>query len=329
MTAMPKKYGVILVNLGTPEVATPLGVRRFLRQFLSDPRVVDLPRWLWWPILNGIILPLRSKRVARAYTSIWTQKGSPLLSISQELCARLEQRMTDSGFPCYIELAMTYGSPSLMEIWEKLNARNVSNILLLPMYPQYSVSTTAPVWDAWGKIMATQTVIPSLQFSASYHDNPHYIKALAESIRCHWQAHGSHHLLFSFHGIPVRYVEKGDPYPTQCEQTASLVAAELGLGDDAWSLSYQSRFGKAPWIQPYTDETLSRLAVMGVKHVDIICPGFAVDCLETLEEIAVDGNALFMANGGEKLHYISALNATEPHIDLFEALIKFNIGTEI
>ena len=329
MTAVSEKYGVILINLGTPEVATPMGVRRFLRQFLSDPRVVDLPRWLWWPILNGIILPLRSKRVASAYASIWTPKGSPLLSISQELRARLEQRMADSGSRCYIELAMTYGSPSLMEVWEKLNAKHVSTILLLPMYPQYSVSTTAPVWDAWAKIMATQTVIPSLQFAASYHDNPFYIKALAERIRCHWQDHGSHHLLFSFHGIPLRYVEKGDPYPAQCEQTASLVAAELGLGDDAWSLSYQSRFGKAPWLQPYTDETLSRLPSMGIKRVDIICPGFAVDCLETLEEIAVEGNALFMANGGEEFHYISALNATEPHVELFEALIKFYIGAEI
>lgn len=327
MIAADKKYGVILVNLGTPEAATPTAVRRFLRQFLSDPRVVDIPGWFWWPLLNGVILPLRSGRVAKAYAKIWTTQGSPLLAISQRLRQGIEQRLNQSGVDCRIELAMTYGSPSLEEAWLKLRDSQVSKVLLLPMYPQYSVSTSASVWDKWSRLMAVQTRLPSFQFFSCYYDDPNYIKALAESVRNHWRTNGRHHLLFSFHGIPVRYVKKGDPYQTQCEKTAQLVAAELGLAPEAWSLSYQSRFGKEPWLQPYTDETLSRLARSGTGKVDIICPGFSVDCLETLEEIAVEGKALFLSNGGEVCYYIPALNETELHIDMFEALIKYNIET--
>lgn len=322
MDSKERKLGVILVNLGTPEQATASAVRCFLRQFLADKRVVDLPRWLWFPLLNGLILPLRAGRVARLYQSIWTDKGAPLLAISKDVAASLQLRL-DRVSPCYqVELAMTYGSPSLLDAWDNLHQQGISEVVILPMYPQYSVSTTAAVWDGWSRVMAEQTLIPATIFCAEYHTHPLYISALARSVREQWRQHGKRHLLFSFHGIPVRYAaEQGDPYPRQCEVTAQRVATELGLDKTQWSLSYQSRFGKEPWLTPYTDEMLVSLARHGLKEIDVICPGFAVDCLETLREIAIEGKEIFMQSGGESYGYIPALNSTEPHIALYEALV--------
>ena len=321
MEANMKKRGVILVNLGTPEQATPGSVRSFLRQFLSDKRVVDLPRWLWYPLLNGLILPLRSGRVAKLYQEIWTEQGAPLLTISKDVATNLQLRL-DSVSPCYlVELAMTYGFPSLQDAWNNLQAQGVSELVILPMYPQYSVSTTAAVWDAWASLMGRQTRIPSAFFCADYHAHPLYLSSLAESVREQWHKYGKRHLLFSFHGIPVRYAKKGDPYPRQCQVTAEGVASLLGLERTQWSLSYQSRFGKEPWLTPYTDEMLVSLVGHGVNEIDVICPGFAVDCLETLNEIAMEGKEIFMQSGGKAYGYIPALNSTEPHIALYEALV--------
>ncbi len=315
------RRGVILVNLGTPETATAQGVRHFLQEFLSDRRVVDLPRWLWWPLLHGVILPLRSRRVAKAYAQIWQAEGSPLLVISRQQQAAVQSALQTMGHGEPVELAMSYGEPSLQTAWQNLRAQGVEEVLLLPLYPQYSSTTTAPIFDGWARVMAQEHRIPALQFLDDYHDHPLYISALSHSIRQHWQQHGQGHLLFSFHGIPQRYAERGDPYPQQCQSTARLVAEQLGLESAEWGVAFQSRFGREPWLQPYTDEVLRQLPKSGLRRVDIICPAFAADCLETLEEIAVEGKHLFIQAGGEQYHYIPALNAEPAHVHLLTQLI--------
>jgi protoporphyrin/coproporphyrin ferrochelatase len=315
------RRGVILVNLGTPETATAQGVRHFLQEFLSDRRVVDLPRWLWWPLLHGVILPLRSRRVAKAYAQIWQAEGSPLLVISRQQQAAVQSALQTMGHGEPVELAMSYGEPSLQTAWQNLRAQGVDEVLLLPLYPQYSSTTTAPIFDGWARVMAQEQRIPALQFLDDYHDHPLYISALSHSIRQYWQQHGQGHLLFSFHGIPQRYAERGDPYPQQCQSTARLVAEQLGLESAEWGVAFQSRFGREPWLQPYTDEVLRQLPKSGLRRVDIICPAFAADCLETLEEIAVEGKHLFIQAGGEQYHYIPALNAEPAHVHLLTQLI--------
>lgn len=317
---MPQR-GVILVNLGTPASATAQGVREFLRAFLSDRRVVDVPRWLWWPLLHGVILPLRSRRVAKAYAQIWQSGGSPLMVISRQQQAAVQEALQGLGYGVPVELAMSYGEPSLGTAWSRLKAQGVDEVLILPLYPQYSSTTTAPIFDAWARVMATEHRIPTTLFLDDYHDHPLYIAALSQSIRDHWQEHGQGYLLFSFHGIPVRYAERGDPYPQQCRTTARLVAEQLALEDGTWGVSFQSRFGREPWVQPYTDETLIQLAHSGRRQLDIICPAFAADCLETLEEIAVEGKQSFLQAGGERYHYIPALNAEPAHVHLLTQLI--------
>lgn len=314
--------GIILVNLGTPSAATAEGVRDFLRPFLSDRRVVDLPRWLWWPLLHGVILPLRSRRVARAYAQIWRDGGSPLLVTSRQQQQALQAALQAQGRDEPVALAMSYGEPSLAQAWQQLRSQGVTDVLLLPLYPQYSSTTTASVFDGWARLMAAQPRVPALRLLSDYHDHPAYIDALAQSIRQHWQQHPQpDHLLFSFHGIPQRYAERGDPYALQCRQTAQRVADQLGLASEQWSLAFQSRFGREPWLQPYTDETLAQLARSGVKRLDILCPGFAADCLETLEEIAEEGQQIFLAAGGEEYRYIPALNDSAAHIQLLLALV--------
>lgn len=301
--------GLLLFNLGTPEKPERGAVARYLRQFLSDPRVVDLPRWLWLPLLNLVIIPLRSGRVARAYGRIWGEEGSPLLTFSQRLAQRVERV---SGMPT--ELGMTYGHPSMRSALEALRAKGASEITVLPLYPQYSGTTTAAGYDAVDAALAALNWRPKLTRINDYHDHEAWVRAVADSIRAYRSTNGeAEKLMFSLHGIPQRYVAEGDPYQAHCEASARAIAQAAGLADDAWMLTYQSRFGREPWLQPYTDKTLEALAEEGVRHVQVVCPGFAADCLETLEEIAMENRELFIEAGGERLDYIPALNDSEAH----------------
>jgi protoporphyrin/coproporphyrin ferrochelatase len=312
--------GVLLVNLGTPEAPTPAAVRRFLAEFLWDPRVVEAPRWLWWLALHGVILRFRPSRSAHAYRQIWTPQGSPLLLHTRSLvdCVRgILQRQ----FPATVVLGMSYGSPGIPAALEQLRRAGMRRLLVLPLYPQYSCTTTASVFDRVTAQLQRWRWVPELRFIGSYHDEPAYIDALAASIREHWRTHERGHLLFSFHGVPRRYLLAGDPYHCQCHKTARLVADRLGLDGGAWTVSFQSQVGREEWLRPYTDETLLRLARDGQRRVSVVCPGFATDCLETLEEIAIRNRALFLANGGEFYDYVPALNASDAHAAFLAELI--------
>lgn len=318
------RFGVLLVNLGTPDAPTPEAVRRYLGEFLWDKRVVDTPRPLWWLILHGVILRLRPRRVAKAYQSVWMDEGSPLLVIGRRqqraLAAALERRFSET-IP--VELAMTYGQPSMEEAGLKLRDAGVERILVVPLYPQFSRSTTAAVFDRLARALAACPHLPELRFVRDYHDHPAYIQALAASIREHWQAHGGERgkLILSYHGIPKRYTDSGDPYARHCARTSELVAESLGLADDDWQMTYQSRFGREEWLKPYTDETLKEWGHAGVKHVDIVSPAFAADCLETLEELEVENRENFIQAGGKTYRYIPALNDRTDHIDLLTQLV--------
>ncbi len=321
----PSKHGVILINLGTPSEPTSQAVRHFLREFLSDRRVVGLSPWLWLPLLYGVILPRRSPRVAKNYRKIWLreQNKSPLLYFSEQQAEKLQKRFDEQGQPVVVRCAMTYGNPSLSSVWQEFKRLGITRVSLLPLYPQYSSSTSAPTLDAWSRVMGREFALPDLHWIRDYHQHPLYIRALAESVRQSWQqGSGQSYLLISCHGIPVRYQDQGDPYPQQCQQTATLLARELGLEEDQWSLTFQSRFGKEPWITPYTDEVLQQLPAQGIRNISVICPSFSVDCLETLEEIADEGQALFLKAGGEQFNYIAALNDSKSHIELFYQLIQ-------
>ncbi|RQW62493.1 ferrochelatase [Vibrio viridaestus] len=314
----PGKTGVLIANLGTPEQPTPKAVKAFLGQFLHDQRVVDLTRWLWCPILHGIILPIRSPKVAKLYQSIWLDDGSPLMVYSQRQKVKLEKQL---DIP--VELAMTYGSPSVEQGMKRLAEKGVESVVVLPLYPQYSASTTGSVFDALAKVLSKQRVIPNIHFVRDYHDHPLYIRALAQSVRESWRLNGQgDYLLCSYHGIPQRYADNGDIYPLHCERTTELLAKELGLGSDKIGHTYQSRFGREEWLQPYTDKTLEALPSKGVKKLDVISPAFSVDCLETLEEIAQQGKESFIAAGGDDYHFIPCLNDNEAHIKLMEHIVK-------
>lgn len=317
-----KQYGVLLVNLGTPDAPTPKAVRRYLKEFLSDKRVVDLNRLLWWPILNGIILPIRSPKVAEAYKSIW-QNDSPLRSIGYQQAHRLRERLVeDKGLECHVELAMTYGNPSIADGLARLQASGCKRVVVLPLYPQYSATTTASVADALAKALGQIRHLPETRMVHHYFDHPLYIKALAGSVKSYWKKHGQpNKLIMSFHGIPQRYADAGDPYPEHCRATARALAEALELRDEQWQLCYQSRFGREPWLQPYLDKTLEIFPKQGVKGVQVVCPAFAADCLETLEEIAEENEETFMAAGGEKYGYIPALNDSPCHMKLLAALV--------
>lgn len=311
---MTTKKAVILVNLGTPEAATEEGIRNFLKAFLMDRRVVDLPRWFWRPLLNIVVLPLRSKRVTHAYQQIWMDGGSPLMVYSKAQQEALQQVL---GEEFIVELAMTYGEPSLNTVWKKLKSAGVSDICLIPLYPQYSSTTTAPVLDAWHDILKIEHAVPSFSFIAEHYQYPEYTDALKHSILTSgFQPDSKDSLLFSFHGIPERYSKRGDPYAEQCHQTAANVAKSLGLPDSQWQVSFQSRFGREKWLEPYTDAVLESLPKKGSKRLFIISPAFSVDCLETLEEIAQEGKQTFIAAGGESFHYIPALNQNAEYIHL-------------
>ena len=317
--------GVLVVNLGTPENPTARDVRRFLREFLGDRRVVDIPRMLWWPILNGLILPFRSAKLTAQYRSIWQAGGSPLLVNSlkqvEGLRAIFNQQSSDS---VVVELGMTYGQPSIAAGLRKLREQRVRKIVILPLYPQYSATTTAAVFDAVATELKSWRWVPETRFINHYADNPNYIQALVSSIQKQWEKRRGDCLLISFHGLPERSLQEGDPYFCFCQKTARLISEQLGLSADQWRLVFQSRFGREAWLKPYCDETLKALPAEGKKQVDIICPGFAADCLETLEEIAIRNRDIFMEAGGEYYRYIPALNDDALHLN---ALTKIILNT--
>jgi ferrochelatase len=320
--------GILLTNLGTPAAPTAAAVRRYLAEFLWDPRVVERPRWLWWLVLHGIILRLRPRRAAKSYAKIWTEAGSPLLHISQQQAGQLRAALEPLfAGPVKVALAMRYGEPSIAAGLQSLRKAGARRILVLPLYPQYSATTTASTLDAVTRELQHWRWVPELRFVNHYHDHPSYIHALAASIQSAWESHGrAEKLLFSFHGLPQRCLDAGDPYFCECHKTARLVAQALQLQDTEWETTFQSRFGPEPWLQPYTDHTLEKLAKQGVRHVQIICPGFAADCLETLEEINMQNREIFLQAGGERFHYIPALNAEADHIQLMADVITQHAG---
>ncbi len=303
------RTAVLLVNLGTPEAPTAPAVRRYLKQFLSDPRVVEIPRLIWLPILYGLILPLRARKSAAKYAAVWSSEGSPLKVHTEKQAMLLRGSLGERGHEVEVAWAMRYGEPSLPQVLQQLHERGCRRILVVPAYPQYAASTTASVWDAVFAHYATQRNVPELRLVRNYHDHPAYIDALKESVWAYWQKHGRpDRLVLSFHGLPRRSLDLGDPYHCECHKTGRLLAAQLGLSEQEYLVTFQSRFGKAEWLQPYTAPTLEQLARQGVGRVDVICPGFAADCLETLEEIDIEARQTFMLAGGKAFHYISCLN---------------------
>ena len=312
---------VLLLNLGTPAAPTPRAVRRYLAEFLGDARVIDYPRWLWLPLLYGVILRLRPRRSARAYAKIWTPLGSPLLVHSRALAEKLANACAGEGMR--VALAMRYGEPATAVVVERLLANGVRRLLVLPLYPQYSATSTGAALDAVFAALQRQRWMPELRSIGDYHDAPEYIYALSDSVEKYWQVHGrGSRLLLSFHGIPERYVAAGDPYREHCLTTARLLRERLNLDENFLIFSFQSRVGRERWLTPYTDEVLAQFAADGVDHVQVLCPGFAVDCLETLEEIAIRGREQFLAAGGKHLDYIPALNDTDAHVQLLHALVE-------
>ena len=315
---MTKKTGILLVNLGTPQAPTAVEVRRYLAEFLADKRVVEIPRLLWLPLLYGLILPLRCKRVAGNYAQIWLDRGSPLAVYTNDIAQALQQQLD-----CPVVAAYRYGQPSLQAGLDALQQLGCDRIAVLPLYPQFSATTSATVFDKISDIYRQRRDMPSLNWIADYHDSPGYIQALANSVHQHWEQHGrAERLLMSFHGLPQRNVDEGDPYQKQCQITGQLLAQALELETDQWALTYQSRFGKQVWLQPYTEPTLQSWAEQGLQTVDIICPGFPADCLETLEEIRIQAAETFVAAGGKSLRYIPALNNEPEHIDALAKLLQ-------
>jgi len=325
---LPESLGVLLVNLGTPDAPTTAAVRRYLKDFLSDPRVVELPRLLWWVILHGFILRVRPARSARLYQKIWTDSGSPLLVHSQDIANSIAQQLAArvSG-TVNVDLAMSYGNPSIAVALDRLCQQGAQRIICLPLYPQYSGTTSASVFDAVTAELGRRRWIPEFRFISHYHDARGYIAAQAQNIRDYWDQHGrGEQLLFSFHGIPMDTLRNGDPYHCQCLKTGRLIAESLDLDQEEWLVSFQSRVGRAEWLRPYTDETVTKLGAQKLQRLDVVCPGFAADCLETLEEIAIQNADFFTAAGGGTLNYIPALNARDDHVVFLTRLIEKHIG---
>lgn len=317
------RMGVLMVNLGTPDAPTRAAVRRYLKEFLWDPRVVEMARPIWWLVLNGVILNTRPGRSAKAYQKVWTEQGSPLLSISGAQCDALTELLARRfGSEVPVALGMRYGNPSIQSALQELRAADVRQILVLPMYPQYSATTTASIFDAVTSELRNWRWLPELRFINHFHDEPAYIGALAASVRRHRAEFGSaDKLLLSFHGIPEEYFHKGDPYFCECQKTGRLLAEALDLPADQWQISFQSRLGPKQWLQPYTDHTLEGLAREGVKSVQVLCPGFSADCLETLEEVAMEDRDIFLEGGGERYEYIPCLNDDAEHIAMLAGLV--------
>lgn len=323
----PGGLGILLTNLGTPAAPTKSAVRRYLAEFLHDPRVVELPRILWWPILHGIILRFRQARSAHAYQKIWTDNGSPLLVISQHQAAALRTTLSASISENFsVALGMRYGNPSIAGALEELRQANIKKLLVLPLYPQYSGATTGATFDAVMHELTKWRWVPELRFIGNYFNYPPYLDALSQQIRTTWQeTKRPERLLFSFHGLPQKVIDSGDPYLSQCLISARGIADRLELNPDEWLVSFQSRLGQAEWIKPYTDQTLKDWATAGIKTVDVICPGFSADCLETLEEIALQNRNIFLQAGGENYRYLPALNARPEHIQVLTRLILQHI----
>lgn len=320
----PPLAAVVMVNLGTPERPDTRSVRRYLAEFLADRRVIEIPRLLWLMILHGVILRIRPRRSAHAYQQVWTERGSPLRFLSEDLAAAVQRSLAPaSGAKVEVHLAMRYGKPALREVLDELMQRNLRRLILLPMYPQYSGTTTASVFDAAADTLKRWRWIPQFSWISDYCAEAGYDAMLADRIRQHRLEHGAaDHLLFSFHGIPERYLHAGDPYHCQCLSTARRTAAALGLSDSQWSVSFQSRVGRERWLSPYTEDELKRLPGAGVRSLDVICPAFAVDCLETLEEIAMAGRQFFLNAGGTEFRYVPALNAGDDHARWLGNLIQ-------
>ncbi|MGJ8679824.1 ferrochelatase [Paraglaciecola sp.] len=318
------KVGVLITNLGTPDAPKKKQLKVYLREFLSDPRVVEVPRFIWWLILNLVILNIRPKRSAKAYSTVWTERGSPLMFHTQDQCASLRQRLQKVyGENIVVDFAMRYGSPSVDSVISDMLEKGVRKLIVLPLYPQYCASTTASTFDAVAASLNRKRWMPELQFINHYHDHPDYIQAVSDKIRAHWEQNGrADKLIFSYHGIPKRYLLNGDPYHCECHKTSRLVAENLGIDKEQFFTSFQSRFGREEWLKPYTDHSLKQFAVEGVKSVQVVCPGFSADCLETIEEIGIENRDYFLNAGGESYQYIEALNADDNHIDALAVILK-------
>ena len=324
----PRCTGVLLINLGTPDEPTPGAVRRYLKQFLSDARVVEIPKAIWWLILNGIILNTRPAKSAKKYTSIWTKEGSPLRIYTSRQTQMLRGFLGEKiKSPLKVEYAMRYGNPSIESAIDKLKAANCENILVLPLYPQYAASTTASTMDELGRVLLQLRNVPGIRFIRDFHDHPAYTKAIATNVLAEWMKIGrpnfvTDKLLMTFHGLPKFHLDKGDPYHCQCHKSARLIAEELGVKKDDYVVTFQSRFGRAEWLQPYTDKTLEKLGSAGTQRVDVICPGFAADCLETLEEIAMEAKETFLHAGGKAFNYIPVANDSQAYVDALVTITR-------
>ena len=321
------KIGVLITNLGTPESPTAKALRPYLKEFLSDPRVVEVPRFIWWFILNWVILNIRPKRSAKSYATVWTDEGSPLLTITRAQSRALAARCkTEFGDDVVVDFAMRYGNPAISDVIDRMLSQGVRKLVVIPLYPQYSASTTASTFDAIANDFTKRRWLPELRFVNHYHDNDMYISALANKVKAHWEQHGKADILiFSYHGIPKRYLLNGDPYHCECYKTSRLLAQKLKLSEHEYMTTFQSRFGREEWLKPYTDETLKSLPAKGIKSVQMMCPGFSADCLETIEEIGEENRGYFMAAGGEKYDYIPALNDDAEHIDVLFNIVKQNL----
>ena len=323
--AHPARDGLLLVNLGTPDAPTTAAVRRYLAEFLSDPRVVEIPRALWLPILHGVILNVRPAKSARKYAEIWAPEGSPLaVHTTQQaslLAERLNLRLGDAA--PLMDYAMRYGRPSVADALARLKERGCERLVVLPLYPQYAASTTASVMDAVAAWLERTRNVPEIRLVKHFHDHEAYIGALAALVRSHWERHGrGRTLVMSFHGLPRYTLERGDPYHCECQKTSRLLAEALGLGPKEWTLTFQSRFGRTEWLQPYTEPTLVELARAGTQGVDVVCPGFVSDCLETLEEIGIGGKQAFLTHGGREFHLLPCLNESPEWIDALAAIAE-------
>lgn len=317
------KKGVLLVNLGTPNKPSTVAVRQYLAEFLSDPRVIEIPRLIWLCILHGIILRIRPAKSAALYEKIWTNKGSPLMAISGEQQQKLQQLLDTKNANVKVYLAMRYGDPSIASVMNCMQKEGVDNMVILPLYPQYAAPTTGSVFDAVAKVFMSWRYIPSLHFIHTYHDNEYYIQALADTVNNDYKQYGKpQKLLMSFHGMPQRNLELGDPYYCFCVKTARLLAEKLRLNKDDYEVTFQSRFGKAKWLSPYTNETLAAYPKQNITDIAVICPAFSADCLETLEEISQENREIFLNAGGSQFRYIPALNTDDKHIEMMEKLIS-------